>query len=178
MRLDPDVMRAVGAVVRVVVIARIPSDSLRSTWVEPGHARRLGRMESEGTGLFCPFSARPVRCLVMRARFPHGSVVDPCGNRSLLGWLCRTRLGEGQNRPSATIGNVKDSDWGRAQLEMSSPSAFRRQSTCGFLNCLTLNILPPPSRSRTWRPPTHADCCAHLRDVIRKHLSLDAGSSS
>ena len=46
MRLDPDVMRAVGAVARVVVIARIPSDSLRSTWVEPGHARRLGRREA------------------------------------------------------------------------------------------------------------------------------------
>ena len=128
-RLDPDVMRAVGAVARVVVIARIPSDSLRSTWVEPGHARRLGRMESQTTGLFCPFSARPVRCLVMRARFPHGSVVDPCGNRSLLGWLCRTRLGEGQNRPSATIGNVKDSDWGRAQLEMSSPTCIMCMSS-------------------------------------------------
>ena len=62
MRLDPDVMRAVGAVVRMVVIARIPSDSLRSTWVEPGHARRLGRMESEGRGflpLLCSPSAMP-----------------------------------------------------------------------------------------------------------------------
>ena len=122
MRLDPDVMRAVGAVARVVVIARIPSDSLRSTWVEPGHARRLGRMESEGPGLFCPCCARPARRLVMRAGFLHGSVVDPCRNRPVLSWLCRSRLGEGENRPSATIGNVKDSDWGRAQLEMSSPS--------------------------------------------------------
>ena len=119
-------MRAVGAVARVVVIARIPSDSLRSTWVEPGHARRLGRMESEGTGLFCPSCARPARCLVMRARFPHGSVVDPCGNRSLLGWLCRTRLGEGQNRPSATIGNVKDSDWGAVNWKCHHPTQAMR----------------------------------------------------
>ena len=65
MRLDPDVMRAVGAVVRVVVIARIPSDSLRSTWVEPGHARRLGRKEASSEkrqfvfSLLCSPSAMP-----------------------------------------------------------------------------------------------------------------------
>ena len=74
-RLDPDVMRAVGAVARVVVIARIPSDSLRSTWVEPGHACRLGRKESEGSGWLCTSCARPARRLVMRAGFLHESVV-------------------------------------------------------------------------------------------------------
>ena len=67
-----------------VVIARIPSDSLRSTWVEPGHARRLGRMESQTAGLFSPSCARPARCLLKRVGFQHGRVVLPCWNRSVL----------------------------------------------------------------------------------------------
>ena len=59
MRLDPDAMRAVGAVARVVVIARIPSDSLHSTWIERGHARWLGRKEAPTDGWFSPSCARP-----------------------------------------------------------------------------------------------------------------------
>ena len=107
----------------MVLANRTPPGSQRSTWVERGHARRLGRRESASAYWFCPSCGRALYAIKKASGFPHVSSVDSCGNRSVFGWLCRTRLGEGQNRPSATSPIPKVLQCGSAELEMASPRA-------------------------------------------------------
>ena len=105
----------------MVLADRTPPGSQRSTWVERGHARRLGRRESASAYWFCPSCGRALYAIKKASGFPHGSSVDSCGNRLVFGWLCRTRLGEVQNRPSATSPIPKGLQCGSAELEMALP---------------------------------------------------------
>ena len=113
----------------MVLADRTPPGSQRSTWVERGHARRLGRRESASAYWFCTSCGRALYAIKKASGFPHGSSVDSCGNRSVFGWLCRTRLGEVQNRPSATSPIPKVLQCGSAQLEMASPYIWRRNAS-------------------------------------------------
>ena len=151
----------------MVLADRTPPGSQRSTWVERGHARRLGRRESASAYWFCPSCGRALYAIKKASGFPHGSSVDSCGNRSVFGWLCRTRLGEVQNRPSATSPIPKVLQCGSAELEMASPK-------CKPKYCAFSDPQNPPNEARTF---LSAFCFS--RDAARKWLlATPAGASA
>ena len=59
----------------MVLTDRTPPDSQSSTWVERGHARRLGRRESDHVIWFCPSCDRALDAMKKASGFPHGNTV-------------------------------------------------------------------------------------------------------
>ena len=56
----------------MVLTDRTPPDSQSSTWVERGHARRLGRRETDRVIWFCPSCDRALDVMKKASGLSHG----------------------------------------------------------------------------------------------------------